>query len=145
MAGGHIEFLAADMRGHDGQIAQLGLLAAQEVLEGVAHDGAAGQPQRKAESYPAGEGEEFHLLAQLAVIPFLGLLEHLKILVEHALLGEGDAVDTGKLLTVLIPFPVGAGYGGKLYSLDVVNVLDVRATAQVGETAVFIEGNGSTL
>ena len=73
------------------------------------------------------------------MVALLGFFHHLEVLVEHALLGEGDAVDTGQLLAVLVALPVGAGDGGQLDGLDVVDVLDVRAAAQVGEGTVRVE------
>ena len=133
------------MRSHYRQVAEFALLLAEEVLEYVAHYGTARQPERKSEAHAAGEGEEFHLLSELAVVTLLGFFEHCEVFVEHALLREGHAVDTGELLPFLIALPVCAGDGGKLDGLYVVNVLDVRSAAEIGEIAVLVEGDGAVL
>ena len=83
VAGGHIEFLAADVRGDDLQVAVFGLLLPEEVLQGVAERRALREPQRKARTHALGEGEELHLLADLAVVALLGLLQHHQVLVQH--------------------------------------------------------------
>ena len=133
------------MRCDDRKISELSLLLAQEVLQDVAHDGAAGQPQRQAETDALREGEELHLLAELAVVALAGFLKELEILVQHGLLGEGDAVDTGKLLALLVTAPVCSGDGGELYGLDDLGIHEVRSAAEVGESAVGIVGDGSVL
>ena len=139
MTGGHIQVLASDMRGHDREIAKLALLAAEEVLQGVAHHGSSREPQRKPEADTAGECKQFHLLAELAVIALLGLFEHREILVKHALLRESDSVYTGQLLPALIAFPIGARDRCQLDGLDIIDVLDMRSAAKVREVAVGVE------
>ena len=143
VAGGHIEFLAADMRGDDLQIAVFGLLLPEEVLQGVAERRALREPQGQARAHALGEGEEFHLLADLAVVALLGLLEHHQVFVQHGLLGEGDAVDAGELLAGLVTAPVGAGEGEHLDGLDDLGVAQVRAAAQVRELAVGVVCDGT--
>ena len=145
VAGGHVQVLAADVRGDDRQVSDLRLLAAQESLHRIAHLRAAGQPQGQAQADAGREGEQFHLLAQLAVVALLGFFQHQQVLVQHGLLGEGDAVDAGQLFALLVALPVGAGDGGQLDGLDVIGVLDVRAAAQVREVAVLVEGDGPVL
>ena len=145
VAGSDIEVLAADVRGDDRQVAELRLLLAQEGLQRVAHDGAAGQPKGQAQADAGREGEELHLLAELAVVTLLGLLEHHEILVQQALLGEGDAVDAGELLALLIAAPISAGDGSQLDSLDHIRILEMRAAAEVGEGAILVISNGAVL
>ena len=143
VAGGHIEFLAADMRGDDLEIAVFGLLLPEEVLQGVAQGRALREPQGQARAHALGEGEEFHLLADLAVVALLGLFQHHQVLVQHGLLGEGDAVDAGELLAGFVAPPVGAGKGEDLHGLDDLGVTQMRAAAQVGELAVGIVSDGT--
>ena len=133
------------MRGDDGKVSELGLLLAQETLEHIAHHGTAGQPQGQTQTYAGREGEQLHFLAELAVVALLGFLEHLQVLVEHALLGEGHAVDTGELLAALVALPVGTGYAGELHRLDVVDMLHMGAAAEIGERAVRVEGYRAVL
>lgn len=85
------------------------------------------------------EAEKLQLLAQLAVVAFLGLLHHRQILVEHRLLGEGDAVNAGEHLVLLVAAPVGSGDRGELDGLDQPRVGQVRSPAEVGECAVGVE------
>ena len=143
VSAGYIEVLGSYVRGHYRQIAEFLLLAAEEGLEGIAHLGAAWQPQRQTETHPSGEGEELHLLAELAMVALLCFFEHDKVFVKHALFREGDTVDSGELLPALVAFPVGSGDGGKLHRLDVVHVQDVRATAKAREISVLIKCNRS--
>ncbi len=143
MAGGHVEFLSADVGRNNGQIAVFGLLLCEEGLKGVAKGCTAGKPQGKACSYPLGEGEELHFLADLPVIPLLGLFQDLQILCEHAGLGEGDAVDTGELLALFVASPVCTGEGEHLHGLDDLGILEVRAAAEVCEMTVGVIGYGT--
>ena len=118
-------------------------LGTQELFQLIAHHGAAGQPQGQAQTNATTESKELHLLSEFAVIPLLGLFEQHKILVQHALLGEGDAVDTGELLTVLVSAPVGTGDGGELHCLDDVGVAEMRAAAEIRESSVCVVCNGA--
>ena len=77
------------------------------------------------------------------MVALLGLFEQHEVFVQHALLGEGDAVDTGELLTVLVAAPVGTCDGGQLDSLDDLGVAQMRSAAEVGESTVGIIGNGT--
>ncbi len=77
------------------------------------------------------------------MVALLGFFQDLEVFVQEALLGEGDAVDAGELLTLLIASPVGAGEGQDLHGLDHVRVLQVRSAAEVGELAVGIVGDGT--
>ena len=124
-------------------VAVLLLHRAQELFQPVAQRGALGQPQRQARSHALREGEEFQLLAQLAVVALLGLFHQGEVLVEHRLLGERDAVDARQHLTFLVAAPIGAGNRQQLDGLDRTRVGDVRAAAEVGEIAVGIERNGA--
>ncbi len=75
------------------------------------------------------------------MVALLGFLQHHQILVQHGLLREGDAVDTGQLLAGLVSSPVGTGEGEDLHGLDDLGVPQVRSAAQVRELAVGIIGD----
>ena len=59
--------------------------------------------------------EQAQLLAQAAVVPLLGLLQHLQVLLQHRLLGESDAVHPGEHLVLGVAPPIGAGDGRQLH------------------------------
>ena len=145
VARGDVELLVADVRGDDLLVAVLLLHVAQELLQTVAQCGALRQPERKTLAHALREGEQFEVLAQLAVVALLGLFHHLEVLVEHRLLGERDAVDTREHLVLLVAAPVGSGHGGQLDGLDVARVGNMRAAAEVRERTVRIEGDGTVL
>ena len=145
VAGGDVEFLVADVRGDHLQVAVVLLDLAQELLQPLAQRGALGQPERKTHTHFRREGEEFHLLAEFAVVALLGFLEHGQVFVEHALLGEGDAVDAGELLVVLVTAPVGTGDVEQLDRLDDRGIAQVRTATQVGEGTVLVERDGAVL
>ena len=88
VARGDIEVLVADMRGDHLLVAVLLLDLAQELFEAVAQGGSFGEPEGQAGAYVLGEGEEFHLFAEFAVVAFLGFFEEHEIFVEHFLLGK---------------------------------------------------------
>ncbi len=77
------------------------------------------------------------------MVALLRLFEDHEVFVEHRLLREGDAIDTGQLRALLVAAPVGAGQGGQLDGLDDIGVHQVRSAAQVREGSVLIIGNGS--
>ena len=133
------------MRGDNRKVTIFIELPAEEVLELVSHHGASRKPQRKAHSDAAGEGEEFHFLAEFPVVALLCLFENHEVLVQEGFLGEGYAVDTGELLTLLVASPVGSGYAGELDGLDDFGVHQMRAAAEVGEFTVAVVCDGTVL
>ena len=72
------------------------------------------------------------------MVSLLRLFEKDEILVEHLLLREGDPIDTGELLALLIPSPVGTCDAEELHSLDIACIRHVRATTEVGEGSLRI-------
>ena len=94
---------------------------------------------------PGGEHEELHLLADLAVVALLGLLQHQQILVEHLLLREGDAIDARHLLALGVAAPEGSGHARYLDGLDGTRRYQVRAAAEVSEAALRISSDRSVL
>ena len=91
-----------------------------------------------------GHHEQAQLLAQLSVVPALGLLDLGQVLVQLLLLGEGDTVDPLEGLAVGVPPPVGGVAGGELdaVALDPPGGVQVGAGAQVGELPLLVEGDG---
>ena len=75
VAGGDVEHLVADVGGNHLLVAVFLLNLAQELLEAVAQCSAFGEPERQAGADIGREGKEFHLLAEFAVVAFLGFLE----------------------------------------------------------------------
>ena len=144
VAGGLPEGAREDDRGLDLVVAELGLHLVPIVHEGVADDHAVGEPEREAGAR-LGHHEEVHLLADLAVVAALGLLEHVQVLVELLLGGEGDAVDAGEHLVVLIALPVGARDARELEGLHGLGVADVGADAHVDVVALLVEGDARVL
>ena len=77
------------------------------------------------------------------MVALLRLFEEDEIFIKHRLLREGDAVDSGELLALLIAAPVGTCDGGQLDGLDYLGVAQVRSAAEVGEMAVGVVGDGA--
>ena len=87
------------------------------------------------------ETEQFQLLAQLAVVAFLGLFHRGEVFVQQRLFRERDAVDAREHLVLLVTAPVGSGHRGQLDGLDIPHVRQVRTAAQVGESTVAVEAD----
>ena len=145
MAGGHIEILVADMRGDYLLVTILFLNLAEKLLEAVAEGCAFGEPEGETGAYVLGEGEKLHLLAEFAVVAFLGFLREHEIFVEHLFLGEGDAVDSDELVALLVATPVGPCERGHFHGLDGGCRGDMRATAEVGERSLGVGGDIAVL
>ena len=77
------------------------------------------------------------------MVALLRLFEEDEIFIKHRLLREGDAVDSGELLALLVTAPVGTCDGGQLNGLDYLGVAQVRSAAEVGEMAVGVVGDGA--
>ena len=112
----------------------------QRVLQGHA----VGQEERESGAL-LGDGEDAELLAEPAVVPLLGLLEHREVLLEVLLALPCGPVDPGEHLVVLVAAPVGSGDGGELERLDGLRVEGVRTGAEVDELSLLIEADGSVL
>ncbi len=145
VAGGHIKLFVAYMGGYNLLIAIAALDFAQELFEAVAQGCSFGKPQWQAGTYFGREREQFHFLAELAVVAFLRLLQKCQILVEHRLLGEGYAIDTYQLGTFFIATPVSSCQRHHLHGLDRRGGREMRATAKVGELPLGIGGYVSVL
>ncbi len=77
------------------------------------------------------------------MVTLLGLFEEDKILIKHRFLREGDSVDSGELLALLVSAPVGSGDCGQLDGLDNLGVAQVRSAAKVREMTVGIVSDRS--
>ena len=115
---------------------QLAPVLDQRVLQ----NHAVGQEEGEADGLVAHH-EQLHFLADLAVVAAGGLLHQLQVRVQLLLGGEGDAVDAGEHLVVLVALPVRAGLLGDLEGLQRLGVGQVRADAHVHVVALLEEGN----
>ena len=93
----------------DELVARLEVALARVVLDELADEAALRVEDREARPDLLGEAEQVELLAELAVVAALGLLEPLEVLGERRLGLEGGAVDALELGAVLVPAPVRAG------------------------------------
>ena len=116
------------------------------VDQGVFQHHALGQEEGEAGAF-VGEHEQAQLLAQLPVIPALGLLDPLQIGVQLVLLGEGHAVDALEGLAVGIAPPVGAVAGSELdgVALDPAGGVQMGAGTEVGELTLSVEADDGVL
>ncbi len=102
-------------------------------------NGALRQPEREAGTDILVEGEELQLLAQLAVIALLRLLDHGEVVVELLLGREGDPVDPLQLRIPLVALVIGAGDVGQLERADPAGIGDMGPGAEIDESAVGIK------
>ena len=93
VAAGLVELDLADVRGVDRLIAALDQLVLQEVLEDAADDRPLGHPEDQARADQGRDREQVQLLAELAVVALLRLLDLGEVGVELLLVEEGGAVD----------------------------------------------------
>jgi hypothetical protein len=75
------------------------------------------------------------------VVPLFGLLAHIEELFELGLLLEGRAVDPRQGVVFLVAAPVGRRDVEEFEGSDLARRLDVRATAEVFELGLLVEGN----
>src|SRR5690242_21794374 len=88
------------------QVAARELLVDDEPLE-LATDGrAVGEPQRESRTDAVVDSEQLEVLAELLVVPLLGVLEELQVIVELLLRLPGGAVDSRQLRLLLVASPV---------------------------------------
>ena len=87
------------------------------------------------------EGEEVELLAELAVVAALGLLEELKVAGEVGLVLPGGAVDALQHGLGRVATPVGARDAHELEGLALAGAAHVGAAAEVDEAVLLIEAD----
>ena len=136
------ELLAQDPRPEDDLVAAREVLAPLELLDEVAQQRALGVPEHQAGADLVGEGEQVELLADLAVVALLRLLEPVQVGLERRLVGEAGAVDALEHPVLLVAAPVGAGDREQLEGLDLAGRGDVRPAAEVGEAALAVDRDG---
>ena len=88
------------------------------------------------------EGEEAQFLAQLAVIPGLGLFQALQMLVQFLLGVEGRAVDAAELGLLLVAPPVGRRGMQQLEGLQLPRVGHMGPAAEIIEIALPVARDG---
>ena len=77
------------------------------------------------------KGKQVQFLAQLAVVPALGLFLAIEIILQALFIAPGGAVDTLEHLVALISPPIGAGGGQKLEMLDFTGGRHMGSPAQI--------------
>ena len=114
VARGVVQPLLGDVRrGHPlVAVAELRLLGQRFQL--VPDHRTVGHPQHQPLAHLLGDGEQTHLLAQLAVVARLGQLAPVQEVLQLGLAGEGQPVDPLQHLVLLVPAPVGARQGVQL-------------------------------
>ena len=112
--------------------------------EGVLQDHSLGEEEREPGAL-LHDGEQTELLAELAVVPLLGLLKHVEVRLQLLLVLECRAVDPGQHLVVLVAPPVRAGEGEQLERLDGLGVGGVGSGAEVHELTLLVEADGGVL
>ena len=75
------------------------------------------------------------------MVAFGGFFQQNEVFVQFFLFRESDGIDTGQLFAFLVATPVSTGGLQQLDGLDGGGVVQVRASAEVGERAALIEGD----
>ena len=89
--------------------------------------------------------EETELLAELAVIPLLRLLQHMEIGIEFLFRAPCRAIDALQHRTVRIPAPVGTGNTHQLEGMPhATGRGQMRPAAQIDEITLLVEGDRLT-
>ena len=121
-------------------------LAALESEDELLHLAANGRPFRRQEGQPPAnhfvDQEKIQLSAELAMITFGRLLQHLEVRLELLLRRERRPVDAGQLLVLLAALPVGAGNREQAEGTQLTGSRDMRAQTEVDEVAGSIEAGG---
>src|SRR5690606_14245264 len=89
------------------------------------------------------KSEQLQFPAELAMVAFLGFLNHVEVVGQFAGLRERYAVYTGKLFTAFIAPPIGSRHIGQLNSLDKARIRNVWSPAQVGKITLGVERDAS--
>ncbi len=138
VARGDPERLVVDQRRLDLGVAAASVLAPAHVLERVEDRHPLRVPERRSRRVLV-EVEEVELHPEAAMVTLFRLLEQCEARVEVLLAEERGAVDPRQLGVVRVAAPVGARQRGQLECLDRSRVLQVRATAEIGEVALRVE------
>ena len=140
------ELAVEDHGGGDLHIAVLFVDLAPVVDQGVAQDHALGQEEGEAGAF-VGEHEQAQLLADLAVVALLGLLDALEVLIQLFLFHKAGAVNALERLAAGVAPPVRAVAGSELdgVALDPAGGVQMGAGAEVGKVALLIEADDGVL
>ena len=138
------QLLIENYRSGDFHIA-VSLMHLAPVLEqGVAQHHALGEEEGEAGAL-LHEGEQAELLAQLAVVALLGLLDAGDVLLKVGLLFKSGAIYALKHLVLFAAAPVCACNAHELYEFYLAGVFNVGAGAQVGKVSLTVEAYYSVL
>ena len=135
---GDIQVLTANMRSNDLLIAKTLLYFAQHLLQTQAKFCSFWQPNRHTLAHTIREHKEFHFLSNLAMVTFLGFFQHQQVLIQHLLLGEGNAVNSGELCVFGITTPESACDTCYFNSLNQTSGHQMRPTTKVSKIALRI-------
>ena len=139
MSAREIHVFACEVRRAHAVVAAGELRLFRELLQFLDEHRATRQPQRQAGAHVVVEREKLQLLAELAMVALLRLLEHREILVHLRLVLERRAVDALELRVFLVALVVGARDVRELERADVPRAHDVRPGAQIEEVAIAEE------
>ena len=134
-----VELQAGDVGGFHVLVALAALETQDELLHLVADGRPLGSQQRQAAAHHLVDQEEIEFLAQLAMVTFGRLLEHLEVRVELRLRRKGGAVDASQLLVLLAPLPVGAGNREQAEGAQFAGVRHMWPQAEVDEVTGPVE------
>ena len=84
--------------------------------------------------------KEIEFLPQLAVIPLLCLLQTMQVSLERLLVLPGGTVNSLQHLVFRVTAPIGSRHLGQLERLQLCRIGNVRATTEVNEVPLLIEG-----
>src|SRR2546430_2520475 len=108
-------------------------LGSHPVLEQLADGAALWIEENQAVACQLLDAEQVELLAELAMVALLGLLQALQILIQLLFRKERGTVDALQALALLVSLPVGAGDREQLESFDLRSGRHVRAAAEIDE------------
>jgi len=138
VAGGFPQRLVQQLRTLDLLVAVVAVHAAHVLLDLLPDRPALRMPEHHAGRVFV-DVEQLQVLAQLAMVALLGLLQHAEVVRQVVLRRPGCAVDALQLLVAVIAAPVGAGHLHQLEELQLARGRHVRAPAQVGEAALGVQ------
>ncbi len=131
VAAGPVEIELADVRREDLVVSLLPQFLADEVLELLADDRAVRGPEHEALADLFIDVEQAELLAEDPMVPLLRLFEQLQVLLQLLLVGEGDAVDAGQSIALLVAVPVARREVHDLERADPPGGRNVGASAEI--------------
>ncbi len=121
-------------------IASLGLHLSRELLQLGDHDAAVGQPERQSRADFFVEDKDVQIATQFAMVAFLGLFEHLQVLVEFFFVAPGRAVDPLQHGVMLIAAPVRARHRSQFEAVrgDLAGMFQMWTAAEILEAVLLV-------